>query len=89
MVPGTTVSHRVAPGKKLRATGLAHCLCKVCPVKHQSFSGKPVDVRGARILSTVKRQVIIGAVISHDDQHVGGLGRNTQGASHQENKKGG
>ena len=75
VVPRAAVVQRILSGHQLRAARLAHGLRKIGAIKRQPLPGQAIDVRGFGILAAVQWQIIVGAVIGHDDEKVGPLGQ--------------
>ena len=75
VVPRAAVVQRILAGHQLGAARLAHRLCEVGAIKRQPLFGQAIDVRGSGILAAVQWQVVVRAVIGHDDEKVGPLGQ--------------
>ena len=75
VVPRAAVVQWILAGHQFRAARLAHGLRKVGAIKRQSLPGQAIDVRGIGVLATVQRQIVVRAVICHDDEKIGPLGQ--------------
>ena len=75
MVPRTAIAHRVLAGEQLRTTRLAHRHTEVGTVERQPLRSQSINVWRFRILPAEQRQIVVRAVIGHDDQKIRLLGR--------------
>ena len=71
VVPGTAVAHGELPGVKLRAAGLADGHAQIGAIENQALRGERVQVWGARVLAAIQRQIVVGAVVSQNNEKVG------------------
>ena len=70
VIPGTTVGQRVLARVKFGATRLTHGRRQVGLVENQSLLGKRIKMGSLGILTAVNGQVVVGAIIRHDDQDI-------------------
>ena len=75
VIPRAAVMQRVLAGHQLRTARLAHRLGEPGAVEGESLAGQAIDVRRLRVLASVQRQVVVCAVVGHDDEKVGPLGQ--------------
>ena len=71
MIPCASIAHGKLTGIQLRATRLTHCLSEICAIERQPLRSQSIDVGRLGILSAIQRQIVVGAVIRHDDQEIG------------------
>ena len=74
VVPGTAVVQWVLSGHQLGTARLAHRLGEVGAVEGEPLAGQAIDIRGPGVLAAVQWEVVVRAVVGHDDQEVGLLG---------------
>jgi hypothetical protein len=74
VVPGASISQRVLPGVKLRAAGLANGHGQVSAIERKTLLGEGINIRRAGVLPAIQRQVVVGAVVRHNDEDVGTRG---------------
>ena len=75
VVPRAAVAHRVLTGEQFRTARLAHCLTKISAIEREALRRQSVDVWRPCILPTVQGQVVVRAIIGHDDENIGLPGR--------------
>jgi hypothetical protein len=75
MVPRTAVAHRVLAGEQFCTTRLAHRHTKVGAIERQPLRSQSINVWRLRILPAKQRQIIVRAVIGHNDKDIGLPGR--------------
>ena len=74
MVPSTSVSKWELSREEFRATRLAHGLGEISSIKNETLTGESVDLGCLRVASSIHREIIVGAIISHDHQDVWEVG---------------
>ena len=70
MVPRTAIAHRVLAGEQLRTTRLAHRHTEVGTVERQPLRSQSINVWRLRILPAEQRQIVVRAVIGHNDKDI-------------------
>ena len=71
VIPGTAIVQRVLSGHQLGTARLAHRLGEVGAVEGEPLAGQSIDIRGPGVLAAVQWEVVVRAVVGHDDQEVG------------------
>jgi hypothetical protein len=71
MIPGAAIAHGVLARVEFCAARLAHRGRKISLIESESTLCHGIEMRSLRILSSVERQVVVGAIVSNDEYDVG------------------